>query len=389
MYTRGARLAVVALLFAVGGAAAFLLWEIDRRARALNDSAREVARQIDVTTTALADIGLAQHGYVALQDAGATQALVGERMSQFQAAASRLGALTRSERAPGILQAIAREMGELGAVDARAQEYARSGQTFLASDLLSRRGRGHLGRVAGHLRELRVVEAAAADTELLGLREEVLSALAAAAAVWLAGMLLLAFTAGKRRRDVQAPEPQTGTPTSPSPEPSRPAVPTVDLAAAAALCSELSRVTSSAALPSLLARAAGILDARGLIVWMGAGDELFPAAAHGYDTRMLARLAPIGRSTVNATATAWRTGRPGTVKGDGDSPGAIVAPMFNPTHCIGVFAAEVRHGREQDPSARAVTSMIAAQLATIVAAWPAPSAVAPGTAALDRAAGGR
>jgi hypothetical protein len=38
-----------------------------------------------------------------------------------------------------------------------------------------------------------------------------------------------------------------------------------------------------------------------------------------------------------------------------------------------VLAAEVRHGREQDQATRAVTTMIAAQLATVVAAWPASS----------------
>jgi hypothetical protein len=38
-----------------------------------------------------------------------------------------------------------------------------------------------------------------------------------------------------------------------------------------------------------------------------------------------------------------------------------------------VFTAEVRHGREGDPSTLAVAVMIAAQLAGIVPAWPAGS----------------
>jgi len=41
---------------------------------------------------------------------------------------------------------------------------------------------------------------------------------------------------------------------------------------------------------------------------------------------------------------------------------------------IGVVTAEVRHGRENDPSTRAVAALIAAQLSTAVAAWPASSA---------------
>jgi hypothetical protein len=57
------------------------------------------------------------------------------------------------------------------------------------------------------------------------------------------------------------------------------------------------------------------------------------------------------------------------------SNGAIVAPMFGPDTCIGVLAAEVRNGREQDASTRAVTMMVAAQLAGVLSAWPsAPQA---------------
>jgi hypothetical protein len=132
-------------------------------------------------------------------------------------------------------------------------------------------------------------------------------------------------------------------------------------------------VTTSAALPDLLTRAATILDARGLIVWIGAGDQLFAAATHGYDARMVTRLAPIDRSAVNATATVWRTGHLGVVRGEDASNGAIVAPLFDTTHCVGVLAAEVRHGREGDATTRAVTTMIAAQIATVLPAWPATS----------------
>ena len=57
--------------------------------------------------------------------------------------------------------------------------------------------------------------------------------------------------------------------------------------------------------------------------------------------------------------------------GDLVSNGAIVAPMFGPDRCVGVLAAEVRHGREQDAATQAVTIMIAAQLATVIGAWPA------------------
>jgi len=156
----------------------------------------------------------------------------------------------------------------------------------------------------------------------------------------------------------------------------------MDLLAAADLCTAISRVTSTAALPALLERAAQLLDASGLVVWMGAGDELFAAASHGYDTRVISRLGTIPRAAANATAAAWRTGTLQIVAADAVSNGAIVAPMFGPEQCVGVFAVEVRRGREQDAATRAVTAMIAAQLATAIAAWPARSdaqSKAPGT----------
>jgi hypothetical protein len=161
----------------------------------------------------------------------------------------------------------------------------------------------------------------------------------------------------------------------------------VDLAATAALCNDLSRLTATAQLPELLARAAGILDARGLIVWMGAGEQLFAAAAHGYEPRIVSRLAPINRNAGNATAAAWRTGRLGTVGAEGGSNGAIVAPMFNPSQCVGVLAAEVREDREKDAATRAVTAIVAAQLGAVLAAWPAASSNESETSGRDRAAG--
>ena len=103
------------------------------------------------------------------------------------------------------------------------------------------------------------------------------------------------------------------------------------------------------------------------------GEELFAVAAHGYSAKMLDRLGPIARTMDNATAAAWRLGEVRIVTGDSTSNGAIVAPMFGPESCIGALAAEVRHGRETDSATQAVTAMIAAQLASIVAAWPAAS----------------
>jgi hypothetical protein len=44
---------------------------------------------------------------------------------------------------------------------------------------------------------------------------------------------------------------------------------------------------------------------------------------------------------------------------------------------------EIRDGRENDPTTQAVAAMFAAQLATVLAAWPAPSVVEGPAASLD------
>ncbi|HEV8262168.1 MAG TPA: GAF domain-containing protein, partial [Burkholderiales bacterium] len=151
----------------------------------------------------------------------------------------------------------------------------------------------------------------------------------------------------------------------------------IDLTAAAQICADISRLATAERLPDVLGRAASVLDASGIVLWMSAGEELFPVVAHGYDTGMMSRLGPIGRRADNATALAWRTGQVRTVAGDGGSNGAIVAPMFAAERCAGVLAAEVRHAREQDPTAQAVTSIFAAQLGAVIVPWPAPSVAAP------------
>ena len=67
-------------------------------------------------------------------------------------------------------------------------------------------------------------------------------------------------------------------------------------------------MTTPAALPALLGRAAQVLDASGVILWISAGEQLFPVMGHGYDRNVMTRLAPIPRDAKNATAAAWRTG---------------------------------------------------------------------------------
>src|SRR5207244_2581815 len=78
---------------------------------------------------------------------------------------------------------------------------------------------------------------------------------------------------------------------------------------AAHLCTELARVTSLEDLTMLLGRAGEMLDASGVVVWLGtpAGADLRPVLAHGHSDQALARMPTVPRSADNAAAAAYRS----------------------------------------------------------------------------------
>ena len=122
------------------------------------------------------------------------------------------------------------------------------------------------------------------------------------------------------------------------------------------------------ALPALLGRAATVLDAPGIVLWIADPDgrELSPIVTYGYPQQIVLRLGTILRDAENATAAALRTSLLQTVDTDAVSNGAIAAPLVTPAGCVGIMAAEVRHHGERDPAKLATASIIAAQLATLV-----------------------
>lgn len=159
------------------------------------------------------------------------------------------------------------------------------------------------------------------------------------------------------------------------------------LAEVATLCTDIARVGSAAELRELLARVAGALHAQGVIVWMGAGEELFAAIGHGYPPQMIARLEPLRRDGRNAAAAAWREAEPQRVAGEPGLPGALVVPLMGVTGAVGALSCELPHGLEHDPALLSFAQLIAAQLSTVVAGWPAPSVVTDGESATTPDAG--
>src|SRR6185295_4030907 len=93
------------------------------------------------------------------------------------------------------------------------------------------------------------------------------------------------------------------------PPPSVAAAPAVDLIPAAELCADIARADSGDALAALVDRAAGVIGASGLVVWLEGGDEaLVPALAHGYGPHAQGLLGRLPLSDENATTRAWHSG---------------------------------------------------------------------------------
>ncbi len=381
MQKRAIRFTVLALLLIAGAGAGLLAWNVSSQLTALDARRTDVASRVDRLLTSITEIAAAQHTYVAPgQPAQAAFEQVASLIQRIHVDVQALRPMLESVEAAELLVMITDAAGTLVEADGSARSHYRTGETLWAAEVIFGQARDTLATMTQAVRALQAAEIRTRATAEAQLQGSLWSVVGGGALLWAIGLLALTWVPrqGARPETELTAQPIQAQPIQERPVAPAPAsLPAVDLAAAASVCTGISRLSTSSALPGLLARAAKVIDASGIIIWMGAGDELFAAAAHGYDPRIVARLGSIARSADNATAATWRTGEPGIVPGAGASNGAIVAPMFGPDGCLGVLAAEVRQGREADAATRAVTTMLAAQLATVVTAWPASSAAAP------------
>jgi hypothetical protein len=371
VHRRSIRITLLTILIAGVVAAGIFLGQLDRRAADLRAADADVSARVARLTDALVDVAAAQHAYITPGQGGEPWF---ERMAmlvrQLYDDTSALSARLHAAGAHAGVEGLTAGLEALVAADTRVRENLRLGQPLMAADVIFSDSQNTIDTMLGRLRDLRTAEAQALEVEHAALARQRWVTVAAMAVLWMGGIGFLLW-APVRAAGTESTPGTLGTPGTPGTLESP--VPSVDLGATAALCTDLSRVSSAAALPELLGRAASILDAPGLILWMAAGEELFAVTAHGYAPQVLARVGPISRKADNATAAAWRDGRTVTVPAAADGNGAVVAPLFGPDACIGVLAAEMRAGREADSAAQAVIALIAAQLATVVSAWPAAS----------------
>ncbi len=391
MRSRPARLVLVAVaVIAAGAAAVFLIQSeqqiSERRTRFLTFDlqARDAAR-------VLAEVRAAQQAYVAAgQSVTVWMSKVASLIDEGTQAVDNLRASADSASArESLLQAGATIM-EFGNVDRRARDYASSGQQLMAGDVVFAEG-GETAAQAGQLIEAaRVAESQAFDESETSRRRLQAYALGGAAAAGGIVIVILALVVPQRERGIAEVSPGTAPVTGGElmlrGDPLRKAEtlgkgarhPVSELKAAARLCTELGRVSSPENLKKLLVRAAGALDASGLIIWIGspAGADLRPVLAHGYSPQTLARMIPVPRSADNAAAAAYRTSALQIVLArPGASSGAVVAPLISPDGCIGALTAEINNRGETSEAVQALAEIFAAQLTSVLSAsFSAPAA---------------
>jgi hypothetical protein len=133
-------------------------------------------------------------------------------------------------------------------------------------------------------------------------------------------------------------------------------------------------VSQTNEIDALLGRAARVLSASGVIVWVASEnrDELLPAASSGYDERLFERIGSIRRDAANLTASAFRAGTPRTSVGGTAAPAALAVPLLTPHGSVGVLSAELRDIVEIDPDRLAVAAIFAAQLANLLGSMGPP-----------------
>jgi hypothetical protein len=149
------------------------------------------------------------------------------------------------------------------------------------------------------------------------------------------------------------------------------------LVSVAGLCAALACAQKPDEIRAVLADAARILDARGVILWVWdfRRAALVPILAHGYSEDLVALLPPVGRNSDNAIAAAFRSAQTCTVEGMGVKTGAFVIPLLMPKGGGGVLALEFDNGGEKRGVMRAAAAILSAQISTLVGSQPLIHAV--------------
>jgi hypothetical protein len=411
------RVTLLGLFVAAAGLATYFSWTGMMRAREDVRALTAFDRLAIGAERDVLELRAAQQGYVAAGQGDQFWASkVDAAGSRLREALTTLRSHATAAPAQSALDNASSALQDFEQMDRRARDYAHTGQKLLASDLIFSNGFELTGAAATAVEDARSAERQLRESATAALE---LRGLAAAGGTIAFGFLVIAvlvprgaepelipaithpiprFEGAKPSPRIDAgsheegwsaarvvpkaqPAPRPATAVASAPAPGPPAAvpvvaavpapvvaPVIDLPGVASLCSDLARVMDTQALPAILERAAAVLDAPGIVLWIADPDgrELSPIITHGYSQQLVSRLGTILRDAENATASAFRTSLLQTVKTDAVSNGAVAAPLVTPAGCVGVMAAEVRNAGERDTAKLAVATIVAAQLATLV-----------------------
>ncbi len=380
-------------------------WQLDIARRNGRRAAASINDQLRLAEQGLSDLRGAQAGYLAAgqkPDEWMNTATATAVMLEHAIAVLSTTPATSPDARPHY-DAAAALVAELTANDRKARGFIEAGQMLLASDVLFQEGADPARKLSAELAAARAAEMASFEKAATKIGWIGLAANGVAFAI---GLLLIAMSAragskaqestssaetadglnlnasqgtpqllntgGRDRFDAGPIEPlNAGTP-EPAVDPF--VAPSVDLSSAAELCVDLGRILDGRDLNALMGRAAEVLDAKGLVLWVSesGGTVLRPSVAYGYSERVLQRMGTLEADGDNVTSLAFRTLQPQVVRGSLHGHGALAVPLITASGCVGVLAAEVQGAKPGDVRF-AVARMIAAQLSTLVGPGsPAP-----------------
>jgi hypothetical protein len=376
MRSRALRLTFGAAALIAIGAAAFLLFRSERQIGLLAASVRAFDQHARDAVDALADARVAQQAYVA---AGQGAPFWMSKVSATAEAATVALASLRQSAGPGTRTALdeaTATAAEFTIIDQRARDYLTSGQQLMAADVIFTEGSDAAATAGRQVETARQAEHQKADLDVAAIRKQ--EAMVAGGAAALVGIIVLLLIPVPRAKMANAKaESHTslslGAPAAPVGQVSS-GTQSAMFKAAAELATDFGRVRDLDELTRILGRVADVMDATGLMVWIGSasGGDLRPVLAHGYSAEMIARIPPVPRSADNAAASAYRTGRMQiVVSRPGTATGAVVAPVLSADGCIGALSAELRGGGETSEGIQALASICAAHLAGVLATAPA------------------
>jgi hypothetical protein len=364
------------LMCVVALVSAFQTLYIERLLAAGRQTADAADRDTESAVIAIADYRAAEAGYLATgQEPAYWMTRADTLSSSMKDVIARESAATPGAQAHASFEEAAGALEDLGKLDGRARALVKNDQRFVASDVIFMDCLQAANRLAQTLVAARESDRGAREEQLTRLSEVRLAAIGGSMAFGLIGAWILLGRARAASTAEAAPvaEPLSGRPLSlgpiqPNPVPAT-AAPDVNLTEAADLCVDLARVLDSRDVPALFERAARILGAKGLVLWVAdaSGALLQPSLTHGYSEKVLARMRGLQMDGDNATALAFRSMQAQIVGASSPAgAGALAVPLVTATGCVGVLSAEVKRAKPGSDTL-SVAQMIAAQFSALVA----------------------